>query len=868
MFSIAVIHDVNAEYQQAIRYYLQSDAIQRRLKLVKNKDFAYTYIYLGNIYNSIGKIDSAEYYYKRGEERVLEFSDINLFHLYYSYGLFYSRLGDCKSCIVNFEKAIGISQSKESDARFVRLSREFTGTFAAALVKCQQYNQAIGYYKQLLDSVDKNWILVKVGYAYLQLNKPDSALYFFTKARLTTDTSSQIKLYNGLGEAYAQLQKPAQSLDHFNRAIRVNRRHFGTKNVDLAQSYTGIARLYETQNDFPKALTQYQAAIGSLHGSFASSDVYQNPADLTNVISRLDFFKLLRQKAEAFQKYYVLKTKNPADLKAAWETYQLAIRQAENLRLSYDNDEAKLFFTQQVFPVYEQAVTVAFLLFEKTGNSLYAEQAFVLSEKSKAAVLAETLRGVQINQQKGVPAGLLQQERNLRRTLTQLTVASIEAQDSSKQVVLKDQIRDNEISLARLVRKLDANEKYYQLKYNTQPVSVAQLQKRVLDDKTALVEYFFGDQNLYAFVITATGFRSFHLWSATSSGQTDSFRRALAGYKTSLYEHRYSPEQPVWAHDLYHVLVSPLVTALSGKTKLILVPDGELSYIPFEALVPDANRSGYLLHDYVVRYAYSAVVLQWNHSHHKQTQLDDVLAMAPFARQSAGMFRDAQMAPLPASRQEVEKIGGRVYMEEKATKDVFLKMASRSGIIHLATHAKADSDDPLNSYITFYPQQSDSITGYRLYTSELYNLQLDSVKLVVLSACETGGGQLVRGEGVMSLARGFAYAGCPNIAMTLWRAEDQATAQITTRMHEYLKKGYAKDEALTQAKRDYLNEAPAPRRIPYFWANVVLIGDDEPVYRSYRWYWIVGIVSLFLVVGSGLLWRIFSRRRKKTVAFS
>src|ERR1041385_508618 len=109
---------------------------------------------------------------------------------------------------------------------------------------------------------------------------------------------------------------------------------------------------------------------------------------------------------------------------------------------------------------------------------------------------------------------------------------------------------------------------------------------------------------------------------------------------------------------------------------------------------------------------------------------------------------------------------------------------------HLATHAIVSNDEPLNSFIAFYP--SNDPNDYRLYAREIYNMDLDSTELVILSACETGTGKLVKGEGLMSLSRAFAYAGCPNIITSLWKAEDKATSFITRRLHVYLDKGFPK----------------------------------------------------------------------------
>jgi LPXTG-motif cell wall-anchored protein len=195
-------------------------------------------------------------------------------------------------------------------------------------------------------------------------------------------------------------------------------------------------------------------------------------------------------------------------------------------------------------------------------------------------------------------------------------------------------------------------------------------------------------------------------------------------------------------------------------------------------------------------------------------------------------------------------------------------VAGSYNVLHLATHATVDAEDPSQSFIAFYPQQRDSLANYRLYTHELYNMRLDSVKLVILSACEAGNGRLVRGEGVMSLARAFAYAGCPNIMTTLWKADDRSSAWLTQRLHHYLKQGWEKDVALQQAKLDYLNdpEVHPARKAPYYWANFVFIGDPAPLYDDRRHWWLIAVGLLLLAGGGALWWRLRRRTLSRQAA--
>jgi CHAT domain-containing protein len=149
-----------------------------------------------------------------------------------------------------------------------------------------------------------------------------------------------------------------------------------------------------------------------------------------------------------------------------------------------------------------------------------------------------------------------------------------------------------------------------------------------------------------------------------------------------------------------------------------------------------------------------------------------------------------------------------------------------------------------------------------LFLEELYGLDMNRTKLVVISACETGQGELVSNEGVISLARAFAYAGCASSISSLWKADDQATSFILQRFYVYLEKGYKKSTALRQAKLDYLASSTV-NKSPAYWSHLVLIGDTAPLYpRGIDPWW--GL--LLIPVAGGIYWWIRKgRKRKKAV---
>jgi CHAT domain-containing protein len=243
----------------------------------------------------------------------------------------------------------------------------------------------------------------------------------------------------------------------------------------------------------------------------------------------------------------------------------------------------------------------------------------------------------------------------------------------------------------------------------------------------------------------------------------------------------------------------------------------------------------------------------------------DVLSFAPFADQGAGPDVSGQetFARLPGSRDEIAGLRGAKYIDSSATKANFLKAVNHYPIIHLATHAVSSLNNAAGSFVAFYPERPAPDEN-NLYLEELYGLNLNATRLVIISACETGQGELAGKEGVISLSRAFAYAGSASTINSLWKADDKATAFILKRLYVYLEKGYTKARALQQAKLDYLS-GDAINKSPAYWAHLVLMGDAQPLYTSRDWVkWNLPGLALVLGIVAWIVWR---RKRKKVGDF-
>jgi CHAT domain-containing protein len=290
---------------------------------------------------------------------------------------------------------------------------------------------------------------------------------------------------------------------------------------------------------------------------------------------------------------------------------------------------------------------------------------------------------------------------------------------------------------------------------------------------------------------------------------------------------------------LYKKLILPFANDIADVDRLMIIPDDELSYLPFE-LLGDSGRNK-LISKYPITYNYSCSLLQQKSTDNKHAP---VLAVAPFTKS------------LPASEMEIQNIRGDKITGKNATKDKFIASAKNYPVIHLATHARANDSIPARSFIEFYRDDS-TFTSSRLFSKEIAGLGLDNVNLVILSACETGTGQLVKGEGLMSLTRAFSYAGCRNTIASLWKADDKSTAKISAHLHHYINNGESFADALQKARMDYLSEATGSLKLPAYWAHLRLIGGFEQSKRGNVIYLIIGSALLIAIIAIIFL----SRRR-------
>ena len=412
------------------------------------------------------------------------------------------------------------------------------------------------------------------------------------------------------------------------------------------------------------------------------------------------------------------------------------------------------------------------------------------------------------------------------------------------------------------------NAQYYELKYTPKFVSLQEVQDR-LPYRDALIEYVLTDTLLITFVIDKKGINVF------SQEIDPDFSDECLEYYQLVHTQNFS--NGVHANyrrfvdlgrKLFGILVEPCLEYTDRKN-LTIIPDGAITYLTFDGLLTaeaDPEYINYLtlpymIRDYSVGYSHSSTLMFSERLKTKSTE-DEVLAFAPEYKDVLN-YKDTSLVrqisgdgdillPLFGTIKEVQSIDeivpSRIFLNENATEANFKKYASDYNILHLAMHTLMKDDIPLHSMLAFTNMENaDTTEDNRLYAYEIYNLKLNA-QMAVLSSCNSGVGKMQKGEGMMSLARGFIYAGCPSIVMTLWQVADQSSSSLMASFYKYLRKGKSKQEAMRLAKIDYLENADDITSNPYFWSGFVVLGESSPVYRKSGAAYYISIILIFVGV--------------------
>ncbi|MEH1824919.1 MAG: CHAT domain-containing protein [Nostoc sp.] len=739
------------------------------------------------------------------------------------------------------------------------------------------YNQGLSLYRQMGDKKSEGVSLNNIGSVYYFLGENQKALSYYNQSlllhRLIGNKSGIATTLNNVGKVYLELQENQKALSYFSQSLSLHQQAGDKRGIPTALNNIGIVYLNLGENQkalsyFSQSLSLYQqatdkrgipTALNNIGKVYSNLGEHQKALDYYNQCLPL-YIQMGSKTGEARTLYNIASIqRDSGDFKASLTQMERVIKIVEDLRTKIDSQELRTSYFATVQDYYEFYIDLLMQLHKQHPSQGYNALALQTSERARARSLLELLTEANADIHQGVEPKLLSQEHNLQQQLDTLekrriqllnvnhTEAEVQALEKEIEAVL-EQYQQVQVQIR-------ATSPRYAALTQPQPLSLTQIQQQVLDDNTLLLEYSLGEKRSYLWAVTNKSITSYELPKrADIEATVQKFRQEI----TTPYL-RNSPS----IDTLSQIILAPVAQQL-GKKRLAIASDGALQYVPFSALATPGSSSYeplLLNHEIITLPSASTVaILRREHKERKSAapktlvvladpifssddeRLEGKVKVSPSSvpesnLDSQALTRSAQDSDvnfqrLRFTRQEAEQILSLVPVSDR--KQAFDFTASRTTassenlsqyrIIHFATHGILNSKHPELSgvVLSLFDNQGRPQNGF-LRLHDIFNLNLQA-ELVVLSACKTGLGEEVKGEGLVGLTRGFMYAGSPRVVVSLWSVDDQATSELMKvfykkMLQEKLKPAAALRIAQIEIWRTQKYAAP------YYWAAFTLQGE-------------------------------------------
>ncbi len=723
------------------------------------------------------------------------------------------------------EKEQNLFNLSESFVNLGDISR-FTGAFEEAR---SYYHRAAEVYPENGENLESN-----LGWSYSDEGRPVEALQYFKISQKKFGLDAE--LARGMSHECEALGDTIQANFLYTKALSL-----ASDPLDSCKAlvYKGSAQLERKQST--KAVLTFQTALHLLYPALQSDHFEQNPKPK----EAADFWtvKTLQGKAKALTDIYS-HTQKSETLFLAESCIQTAMQALDSFRLTIQNEISSQDALDYTYYTYETGIQTALLLDQLNPGQGLMETAYNRAEKAKSSNLKQSLAEKELRQAAQVPDRLLSKEKQLNAVI----IYWEELKQTDSLLAAVRQLQKVQDTIENLVPSIQKS------RLQTRNVSLAEIQHN-LKENELLLQYFWGNEEVLAFAIDKHHLTSFRLsQSAELKTSLDTLRKGLTQWTDPIvvYEAK--------AQKVYQAICQPVLAQFPKTKRLIIIPDGPLFNIPFEALQRENHR--FLAEDLAISYHWSgALWLQARQQGQQGPRNDRYGGFAPEYTQKAELasVMGSEVSDLPEARAAVSATGkawdGPVWTGPTVDKDLFLREAGNFGVLHLALHGVMDPVERTQTGLLF-PNNSGGIDLLNTLTISQMNLK---AQVAVLSACNTASGKIYRGEGVMSLSRAFALAGCPAVVANLWEVPSLETNAIASQFLELLRAGKSKDVALQQAKQNYLANAFSERKHPYFWAGQVLVGNEAPIQKPVN-----GILFMVLMLVLGLIfaYALIINRRK------
>ena len=802
----------------------------------------------------------------------------------------------------NLQKLLTMAaDSKKDDWIALSLSQQGTmqflqGNYALAM---ESHRKSLTLYERTNAKEGVAFAFHAMGILERVYGNYESALEYFEKSQALNEALKRPDLYSrtlsSIGGVYELLGNPARALEYHQKSITaggVSGSKFWT-----VFSLNGIGEIYRAQGDFQQALLHLEKAL-KLSGELGFKD---RTAYVCLSIGEIKYLQRDYERAVEFAERALAISRETASrdlqwkaLTAAGQAYNAldqpqkaqrlledATNTVETLRSAVVGNNLRSGYFATVQRPYEIYVDVLMQQYKQDHNDTHAALALQINERRLARSLLETLSEAHTDIRKGVNAELLDREISVGRQLNAIAARQMEWSIPAETALdLRKKIQSLTAQLRLVEGEIRQSSPRYAALTQPRTLTVQQIQRDLLDEETALLEYSLGEERSFVWLVTATSLDSFELPGRTQiEANARVVAKLLSDGERWVTDSKINSQFQEEATKLSRTLLPPgLVSRLRAK-RLLVVSDGALHYLPFGVLpiskpsgsvplianyeivsLPSASTLAVLRQENVNRPRLSKSVAviadpvfentderirnrksQASAAGETESQSVESLRNSQFILQRARVFNSEtnsqvresfSIRRLPFSRLEAEGIlaSAPPSLTLKATDFIANRETATNGelanyrYVHFATHGILNSEHPELSGIvlSLVNEQGQPVDGF-LRLHDIYNLNLPA-DLVVLSACQTGLGREIRGEGLVGLTRGFMYAGAPRVVASLWKVDDAATAELMKRFYAaMLKENLRPAAALRRAKVEMWKQKRW--QAPFYWAAFELQGE-------------------------------------------
>ncbi|TAE02644.1 MAG: CHAT domain-containing protein [Oscillatoriales cyanobacterium] len=797
--------------------------------------------------SAIAKAEEALKLYRSAGDRLQEAIILN------NIGFVYNDLGEQQKALQYFNQSLPVSRAI-GDRRWEATALHNIGGIYDNLGEQQKaldyYNQSLPLSRAVGDRSGEATTLNQIGGIYSNLGEQQKALDYLNQSllliraigdRAIGDRRREARFLSNIGAIYENLGEQQKALDYYNQSLLLHRALGDRSGEALTLNQIGV--MYNNLGEQQKALDYFNQ---SLPLSRAVGDPSGEALTLHNIAHN---------------------KRDRGNLTEALNDIEASIKIIENLRTKIASPELRSSYFATVQNYYEFYIDVLMQLHKTNPKSGYDTKALEASERSRARSLLELLQETNTNIREGISPDLLQQENRAKQQLDAIEKQRIEELSRPNPNPAKiDEIDKQRLALLQQYQQIQTQIRSTSPRYaaltQPKPLTFPEIQKQILDEKTILLQYSLGEARSYLWVVTSTGLTSYELPKrADIETAARNFRDAV----TSETQRNIPQRVAEASANLGQLILQPAAAQLGDK-RLLIVPDGVLHYTPFPALTlpptPGQNTNVPLItqHEIITLPSASTLaILRQNYADRKPpSQTLAILADPVFSpdderikgkiteattekleANNLGLNRslrasDLKWPPkrLPFTRQEAQTISS--LFASASSRPIFDFDASRTTatdgslanyqIVHFATHGMANSKNPELSGIVMstVDDKGNLVNGF-LRLTDIFNLKL-AANLVVLSACQSGMGQNVKGEGMVGLTRGFMYAGAQRVAVSLWSVDDEGTAVLMQKFYQkMLQQKLAPAAALRAAQMEMMQQEKW--KSPYYWAAFTLQGE-------------------------------------------